>query len=269
VSFSLPATGISSLIGPSGAGKSSLLRCLTSLYDNWQGSILVAGTNTRAWLGGEDDLRRHIGLIAQKPAIFPATDDSPMAAMTWYEAAAYCNWLSGQEGIPEDQWCYVRNRAGKFAAGMRGKQNYLSLRGYRLPSEAEWEYACRAGARTVRYFGQTDELLPAYAWYEGNSSNRTWPVGRLKPNDFGLFDICGNVWDWCHGRSSTYGESGEDAEDVAIVQDSKSVGDSESRVLRGGAFNNLPRTLRLAYRYFVLPGDRGISAGFRVARTYP
>ena len=73
VSFSLPATGISSLIGPSGAGKSSLLRCLTSLYDNWQGTILVAGTNTRAWLGGEDDLRRHIGLIAQKPAVFPAS----------------------------------------------------------------------------------------------------------------------------------------------------------------------------------------------------
>ena len=73
VSFSLPATGISSLIGPSGAGKSSLLRCLTSLYDNWQGTISVAGTNTRTWLGGEDDLRRHVGLIAQKPAVFPAS----------------------------------------------------------------------------------------------------------------------------------------------------------------------------------------------------
>jgi len=73
VSFSLPAIGISSLIGPSGAGKSSLLRCLTSLYDNWQGTISVAGINSRAWLGGEDDLRRHIGLIAQKPAVFPAS----------------------------------------------------------------------------------------------------------------------------------------------------------------------------------------------------
>ncbi len=73
VSFSLPATGISSLIGPSGAGKSSLLRCLTSLYDNWQGTISVSGINSRAWLGGEDGLRRHIGLIAQKPAVFPAS----------------------------------------------------------------------------------------------------------------------------------------------------------------------------------------------------
>jgi len=73
VSFSIPATGISSLIGPSGAGKSSLLRCLTHLYDSWQGSISVAGINTKNWLGGEDDLRRHIGLIAQKPAVFPAS----------------------------------------------------------------------------------------------------------------------------------------------------------------------------------------------------
>ncbi|MDQ6956537.1 MAG: ATP-binding cassette domain-containing protein [Mariprofundaceae bacterium] len=73
VSFSLPATGISSLIGPSGAGKSSLLRCLTNLYGNWQGVISVAGVNTHSWLGGEDALRRHIGLIAQKPSVFPAS----------------------------------------------------------------------------------------------------------------------------------------------------------------------------------------------------
>jgi len=73
VSFTLPSTGINSLIGPSGAGKSSLLRCLTMLYDNWQGTISVAGTNTQCWLGGEDDLRRHIGLIAQKPAVFPVS----------------------------------------------------------------------------------------------------------------------------------------------------------------------------------------------------
>jgi len=73
VSFSLPTTGISSLIGPSGAGKSSLLRCLTSLYDNWQGIISIAGINAREWSGGEDELRRHVGLIAQKPAVFPAS----------------------------------------------------------------------------------------------------------------------------------------------------------------------------------------------------
>jgi len=73
ISFSLPAQGMSSLIGPSGAGKSSLLRCLTLLYDNWQGSIHINTTSIRAWHGGADDLRRHIGLIAQKPSVFPAS----------------------------------------------------------------------------------------------------------------------------------------------------------------------------------------------------
>ena len=73
VSFSLPETGITSLIGPSGAGKSSVLRCLTGLYHDWQGTILVGGTHTRKWQGGEDALRRHMGLIAQKPSVFPAS----------------------------------------------------------------------------------------------------------------------------------------------------------------------------------------------------
>ena len=73
VSFTLPNTGISSLIGPSGAGKSSLLRCLTLLYDNWQGAISVADTSIHAWHGGDDDLRRHVGLIAQKPSLFPTS----------------------------------------------------------------------------------------------------------------------------------------------------------------------------------------------------
>ena len=73
ISFVLPHTGINSLIGPSGAGKSSLLRCLTLLYDDWQGSIAINGIETRAWLGGEDALRRHVGLIAQKPSVFPAS----------------------------------------------------------------------------------------------------------------------------------------------------------------------------------------------------
>jgi len=69
------------------------------------------------------------------------------------------------------------------------KENYLTLTGYRLPTEAEMEHATRAGALTSRYFGEIEELLPKYAWYLQNSKEQTWPVARLKPNDFGLFDV--------------------------------------------------------------------------------
>src|SRR5207245_1595842 len=110
------------------------------------------------------------------------------------------NWLSKQEGLPETEWCYEPNPDGKYAEGMKLTADYLRRTGYRLPTEAEWEYACRAGAVTSRYYGQTEELLGKYAWFFGNSQELTWSVGSLKPNDLGLFDMHGNVYCWCQER---------------------------------------------------------------------
>lgn len=128
--------------------------------------------------------------------------------------------------MPEAQWCYLPNAKGEFAAGMKLKPNYLSLTGYRLPSEAEWEHACRARTMTSRYYGESTEVLDRYAWYK-EDSQITWtlPVGSMRPNDFGLFDMLGNVMEWCQERHFPY-ICGEDSEDILVVTD------QDDRILR-------------------------------------
>ena len=93
--------------------------------------------------------------------------DGPMIGFTWYIAADYCNWLSEQEGLPKDQWCYLPNEAGAYAEGMTIPADVLERTGYRLPTEAEWEYACRSGTVTSRYYGCSIELLDEYASVSG------------------------------------------------------------------------------------------------------
>jgi formylglycine-generating enzyme required for sulfatase activity/tRNA A-37 threonylcarbamoyl transferase component Bud32 len=224
----------------------------------------------------------------------------PIGGVVWYEAAAYCNWLSGQEGIPRDQWCYETNARGQVT---KLKENYLSLTGYRLPTEAEWEYACRAGAVTSRYYGETAELLDRYAWYFTNPQERTWPVGSKKPNDLGLFDLHGNVYTWC--QESYRGYPGEQAgPDLGVStvgllgppsgqgpllaasvlvpgrpaargdevfddkEDMLSIDPNKSRVLRGGSFILQASNLRCGLRGRYVPSDRYNDVGLRPARTF-
>jgi formylglycine-generating enzyme required for sulfatase activity len=185
----------------------------------------------------------------------------PIGCVVWYQAAAYCNWLSKQEDIPEDQWCYEIDGPEQ----VKLKANYLRLTGYRLPTEAEWEYACRAGAVTSRYYGESVELLKHYGWHFENSGERTWPVGSKKPNDWGLFDMHGNVWTWCQERIRNYPEKEsmvcEDNEDVL------SIDREEHRLLRGGSFGFRPEYVRCAVRLGNVPAYRADYFGLRPART--
>ena len=214
----------------------------------------------------EQYLNFDMGYMTKEIRQFAPADDCPIVGTSWYQAAAYCNWLSKQEGLPESQWCYETNKDGEYAEGMKPASDFLNRIGYRLPTEAEWECACRASAVTSRYYGQTEELLSKYGWYLTNSHERSWPVGSLKPNDLGLFDMHGNVWTWCqdsYRRYETRGnsEATEDRGDASVLKD------EIGRVLRGAGFLDLSRNLLSAHRFRSPPDSRNNNGGFRPART--
>ncbi|HVC94095.1 MAG TPA: formylglycine-generating enzyme family protein [Pirellulales bacterium] len=133
---------------------------------------------------------------------------------------------------------------------------------YRLPTEAEWEYAARAGTATKWYSGDNDKQLDGYAWYSQNSGDKTHPVGEKLQNAWGLFDMHGNVWEWC---SDWYGPYG----DAAVVADPAGPKEGERRVLRGGAFSDNASIVRSADRSYSASTSRDTNFGFRVVRTYP
>jgi len=189
------------------------------------------------------------------------TADLPVVKTSWYNAAEYCNWLSKQEGIPEDQWCFEITDAD-----IKSKDNYLSLIGYRLPTEAEMEYATRAGAITARYYGETHELLPMYAWWVWNSQKRPWPVGSLKPNDFGLFDTLGNAYTWCQDSGRDY-PIGDDEDATEDKEDDLSDRWEDRRALRGDSYLEDSSSIRSAFRNRDEPITSVVSVGFRLART--
>ena len=189
---------------------------------------------------------------------FGRSGDLPVIAVSWFEAAKYCNWLNQQENIPEDQWCYEIK-----GASTRLKTDYLSLKGYRLPTEAEMEFAIRSNTTSARFYGDGDTLLEKYAWYLKNSQEMPWPVGSLKPNDFGLFDVLGNCWCWCNDAYKKYPDTdfSEDREFSLWAHP------NINRIIRGGGFYFPAPYLRSSYRENILPTSRDIFAGFRVVKT--
>jgi serine/threonine protein kinase/formylglycine-generating enzyme required for sulfatase activity len=193
-------------------------------------------------------------------------ENGPIINVTWFQAAQYCRWLSEQEGVPENQMVYPP--LGEIKEGMRLPPDQLARTGYRLPTQAEWEYACRGGAVTSRTYGCPDEMLGHYAWYQNNSHDRAWPVGLLKPNDFGLFDMHGNVEEWCHdpvGVSlppSTKTRAAKEAPTGVISA-------AQYCVQRGGGYSTIQSRVRCARLTVRFPVAQADDTGFRLARTYP
>lgn len=183
---------------------------------------------------------------------FPAARKvHPVFMVSWLDAVAYCNWLSEKEKLSK---CYKIDGE---------KVTYLdTAKGYRLPTEAEWEYAARGGnkSKDYPYAGSAD--INAVGWYKANSNGGSKPVKQKQPNELGLYDMTGNLWEWCwdvydgnyYKNSPSNNPKGPDS--------------GPYRVMRGGAWYNEANYARVFTRQDHYPTFRQNSVGFRVARTY-
>ena len=193
---------------------------------------------------------------------FELRPTDPASWVTWYQAAEYCNKLSKKEGIPESEWCYVPNAAGKYAEGMTIPRDSLQRKGYRLPTLAERELAAAAGSIASWPWGEADQdLLARYAWLFPYA-NRSHPVAMLKPNDWGLFDMIGNVYEWCHDEQSS--------RKIPLVSGDVRLRDRGTpRAISGGSYMQRPSDLLDAptlQRSVYLPD---FHIGFRPVRQLP
>ncbi len=179
----------------------------------------------------------------------------PVIYVSWNDAIKYCNWLSENENLPA---AYDKN--GKFLdANGNITCDITEVVGYRLPTEAEWEYAARGGSETQNYEYSGSGNIKIVAWYKENSENKTHEVGTKAPNELGIFDLSGNVWEWC----SDWYENYSNAEELNPVGPAG----GSWRVLRGGDWNDGASRCRVANRGGNLPSYSFFNMGFRVCRT--
>jgi formylglycine-generating enzyme required for sulfatase activity len=178
---------------------------------------------------------------------------NPVEQVRWSDAVRYCNKRSEAEGL---QPCYdLKTWRCNFEAN-----------GYRLPTEAEYEYACRAGTATPYLSGQTAARLGEFAWYDKNSGGHPRSVGQKQPNAWGLYDMAGNLWEWCNDfyQVDSYGSSPK--------QDPRGPETGKTKVVRGGCWRTPADNCRSGYRYNENPGYADVCFGydiygFRCART--
>ncbi len=189
---------------------------------------------------------------------YSPTEQHPVQQVCWYDAVLFCNWLSRKNSLPV---CYERTGKKEKHSGREFDAWRLlpEADGYRLPTEAEWEYACRAASATKFSHGNEEALLDRYAVYR---ASRAGVSGSKLPNGWGLFDVHGNVFEWCH---DWYGPPSRET----VLSDPSGPAEGKRRVLYGGSFSYGAQDARSGNRGGLNPALRYFNGGFRVARTYP
>ncbi len=188
-------------------------------------------------------------IMGNNPSDFKG-DNRPVEEVTWYDAVEYCNKLSKKEGLTPVYTINGNNVTCNWSAN-----------GYRLPTEAEWEYAARGGNKSKGYTYSGSNIVGNVAWYDSNSSSQTHDVGTKAPNELGIYDMSGNVWEWCWDwyDSSYYSNSPKN--------DPKGANSGSDRVVRGGSWYLNDFGCRVAYRVYSSPGFGNGGLGLRVLRT--
>jgi formylglycine-generating enzyme required for sulfatase activity len=193
------------------------------------------------WTGSDWEMKAD---ASWKNPYFSQQDNQPVVLVSWYDAVNYCNWRS-----QEDNLTPAYTVSGTNVTWTR------SATGYRLPTEAEWEYACRAGTTTLYSSGSS---VDGAGWYSNNSGSKTHPVGTKQANGWGLYDMHGNAWEWCWDWYGAYG--------TAAQTDPLGASSGTYRVLRGGGWTSDGQYLRSAYRNYYTPSGRDNNIGFRLLR---